>query len=388
MDYSPLVDRIAGEGAAAWDIHQQAQARQARGEDTPASIVRAAKRALDEGDTHYPPMLGEWPLREAIAARFAARGGWAAEPRNVCVVSGAQNGLFFASLLLLQPGDEVIVLQPNYVTYEATIAVGGARQVGVPTRAEDGFRPDPGAIAAAVTPRTRALLITNPNNPTGVVMTPAELEAIAAIAREHDLWVVSDEVYGELTFDAAHHCIAALPGMAERTVTVSSLSKSHAMTGWRSGWLIGPEALIRHAGNLALCQLYGLAGFVQRAAKVALEHSDEITAEMRTIYRRRRDLVVERLSAVPSLRVVVPDAGMFVMVDVRGTGLAASDFAWRLLDEQGVSVLDATAFGRTASGYVRVSYTLDEARLEEGCRRIAALADSLSEPSAGGRVHA
>lgn len=390
MDYSPLVDRIAGEGAAAWDIHNHALAAQARGDDvivlsvgdpdldTPEPIVDAAVASLRAGHTHYTEALGEQPLRAAIARDFAAHGGWAAGADNVCVVSGAQNGLFFASMLLFRNGDEVITLQPSYVTYEATIAVSGAREVPVPTRAADRFRPDPGAIAAAVTPRTRALLITNPNNPTGVVMTPAELEAIAAIAREHDLWVISDEVYAAITFDADHRCIAALPGMAERTVTVSGLSKSHAMTGWRSGWLIGPQALIGHAGNLALCVLYGLPGFVQHAALAALEHADDIGARMRAIYRRRRDLVVERLAAVPGLRVVTPEAGMFVMVDIRGTGLSGAEFSWGLLRAQGVSVLDATAFGANAAGYVRLSYTLDEARLEEGCRRIAAFAASLT----------
>lgn len=399
MDYSPLVECIAGEGAAAWDIHQQALAAQARGEDvivlsvgdpdldTPAPIVDAAIEALHAGDTHYPPPLGEWRLREAVARAFAGAGGWAAGPRNVCIVSGAQNGLFFASMLLCRDGDEVIVMEPNYVTYEATIAASGARQVRVPTREANGFRPDPDAIAAAITPRTRALLITNPNNPTGVVMAPPELEAIAAVACDHDLWVISDEVYAALTFDAAHNCIAALPGMAERTVTVSSLSKSHAMTGWRSGWLVGPEALIGHAENLALCALYGLPGFVQRAALVALEQADGIAERTRAIYRHRRDLVLERLAAVPRLRVVTPESGMFVMVDVRDTGLPAADFAWRLLQEQGVSVLDASAFGDSATGYVRLSYTLDEARLEDGCRRIAAFVETLDEPRRGERAN-
>lgn len=399
MDYSPLVERIAGEGAAAWRIHQEALAAQDRGEDvivlsvgdpdldTPQPILDAAVEALHAGDTHYPPALGEWRLREAVAERFAHTGGWAAEPENVCIVSGAQNGLFFASMLLCRSGDEVIVLEPNYVTYEATIGASGAHQVCVPTREADGFRPDPDAIRAAITPRTRALLITNPNNPTGVVMTQGELEAVAAIAREHDLWVISDEVYAALTFATPHHCIAALPGMAERTVTVSSLSKSHAMTGWRSGWLIGPERLIEHAENLSLCVLYGLPGFVQRAAVAALEQGDNLTEHMRAIYRRRRDLVVDRLAAVPGLGVVTPEAGMFVMLDVRSTGLSGADFAWRLLQEQGVSVLDASAFGDNATGYVRLSYTLDEERLEEGCRRIATFVQSLEGPNTGERAN-
>lgn len=384
MNFSSRVEQIAGEGAAAWHIHARALQAQARGEDvlvlsvgdpdlaTPAPIVERASAAMQAGDTHYTDCAGERDLRSTIARHFASHGGWDATAENVCVVSGAQNGLFFASMLLLEPGDEAIMLRPGYVTYEATIRVSGATPVEVNTRAEDGFRPDPQAIAAAITPRTRALFLTTPNNPTGVVLDESELGAIADIAREHDLWVISDEVYGSLAFDAPHRCIAALPGMAERTVTVSSLSKSHAMTGWRSGWLIAPTELVEHACNLSLCVLYGLPGFVQQAAIVALEQGDEITERFRRIYRHRRDLVVGRLSEIPDLRVLTPEAGMFAMVDIRDTGLSSGDFAWRLLADQGVSVLDGSAFGSSAAGYLRLSYTLDDDRLADACHRIDA----------------
>lgn len=389
MKFSPRVDQIAGEGAAAWNIHERALAAQARGEDiialsvgdpdlaTPQPIVERAYAALAAGDTHYTDGIGEHPLRAAVARHFTNRSGLAVGPDNVCVTSGAQNALFFASMLLLGPGDEAIMLCPGYVTYEATIGASGAQAVAVDLRAEDNFRPDPDAIRAAITPRTRALFLTTPNNPTGVVLTREELSAIADIAREHDLWVVSDEVYSEIVFDGEHHSIAALPGMAGRTVTVSSLSKSHAMTGWRSGWLIGPEALIAHAANLGLCALYGLPGFIQKAAIVALEQADAITSEFCEIYRRRRDLVVDTLGRVSAVDVQCPQAGMFAMVDVRGTGLDSGDFGWRLLEEQGVSVLDGNAFGPSAAGHIRLSYTLDDARLAEACRRIEALCASL-----------
>jgi aspartate/methionine/tyrosine aminotransferase len=399
MDYSPLVECIAGEGAEAWTIHTEAMEARARGEDiillsvgdpdldTPQPVVDSAIAALREGDTHYTELIGEPRLRAAIAADFAARGGWSAGADNVCVVSGAQNGLFFASMLLLRRGDEVIVLEPNYVTYEATIAASGARPRLVSTPPEAGFRPDPAAIRRAVTADTRAILLTNPNNPTGVVLSAQELAEIAAIARDNDLWVISDEVYSTLTFDAPHCSIAGLPGMAERSVTVSSLSKSHAMTGWRSGWLIGPRELVRHAENLALCVLYGLPGFVQRGALVALEQGEAISEQMRAIYRRRRDLVVDRLAGVSALEVVPAQAGMFVMVDVRATGLSGSDFAWGLLRERGVSVLDASAFGPSAAGYIRLSYACDEAALEEACRRLTEFARATAARSAEGRVH-
>lgn len=383
MKYSPLVNQIAGEGAEAWTIHTEALKAQARGEDiivlsigdpdfdTPSPITEAAISALHAGDTHYTEVVGEDDLRAAIAANFAASGGYAAQADNVCVVSGTQNGLFFASLLLLGAGDEVIALEPNYVTYEATIRASGATPVFVPTDVEAGFRPDAETIRRAITPNTRAILLSNPNNPTGVNMTREELEAIAALAREHDLWVISDEVYAALAYDAPHCRIAGLPGMAERTVTVASLSKSHAMTGWRSGWLIGPRELVEHAENLSLCVLYGLPGFVQQAALAAMHNHDTITREMRTIYRRRRDLAMQQLADVPGLRVVPAQGGMFLMLDIRATGLSGKDFSWALLRETGVSVLDASAFGPSAAGHIRITYAQDDASIEEGCRRIA-----------------
>lgn len=399
MRYSPLVERIAGEGAAAWEIHAEAMAAKRRGADvillsvgdpdldTPEPILDRAITAMRAGDTHYTSALGEPALREAIARQFRADGGWPAGPEHVCVVSGTQNGLFATSLLLLSAGDEVLVPEPAYVTYEATIRASGSEPVMVPPRPASGFRLDPDALAAAITPRTRAILIANPNNPTGVVLSRDELDAIAGLAKSHDLWVIADEVYASLTFDVPHQPIAGLPGMAERTVTVASLSKSHAMTGWRAGWMIGPQAFIDHAANLTMCMLYGLPGFIQQAAATALATAEETTAWMRGINRRRRDLMLRRLGDVPGLTLLRPDAGMFVMADVRQTGFDASAFAWRLLREQGVSVLDATAFGRSAAGHVRLSYTLDEATLSEACERIAAFVDGLFRERRAGRAH-
>jgi aspartate/methionine/tyrosine aminotransferase len=382
MRYAKLVDGISGEGAAAWEIHSAAMQAKRGGADiivmsigdpdfaTPAPIVDTAVRALRAGDTHYTDIPGRPALRAAIARDHRMCGGPAVGPENVIVLAGAQSALFSASLLLLNPGDEVIVLDPMYVTYEATVRVSGASLVRIPPRPESGFRPDLWAIERAVTERTRAILFANPNNPSGVVLREAELAGIAEIARRHDLWVISDEVYAQLTFDAPHVGIASLPGMRERTVTVSSLSKSQAMTGWRVGWMIGPEALIRHADNLSLCMLYGLPGFVQEAAVTALTEARGEMERMREIYRRRRDLVHAALAGVPGLVAMRPEAGMFLMVDVRGAGMTASEFSWGLFEAEGVSLLDATAFGASAAGFVRLSYTLGEDELTEGCARI------------------
>ncbi|MBJ2283471.1 aminotransferase class I/II-fold pyridoxal phosphate-dependent enzyme [Pseudomonas sp. MF6755] len=382
MRFSPFVERIAGQGVAAWDIHHAAFNAASQGEDiiilsvgdpdfaTPSFITDAAVDALQAGDTHYTEIAGRPALREAVAARYSQTLDRPLTADNVIIVPGAQNALFISSLCLLQAGDEVLVLDPMYVTYEATLKASGATLVRVPCSAQSGFRLDPQLLAAAITPRTRAIFFSNPNNPTGVVLNPQELQAIADLAIAHDLWVVVDEVYESLVFDGEYHSLAALPGMAQRCIVIGSLSKSHAMTGWRIGWLIAAPQMVTHAETLVLSMLYGLPGFVMEAATAAVLAHDQVTEGMREVYRRRRDLVVAGLSDCPGIRVQAPQAGMFVLVDVRGTGLSSLDFAWRLFREAGVSVLDAAAFGEPAQGFVRLSFTLGEERLAEACRRI------------------
>ncbi|MFG6177778.1 pyridoxal phosphate-dependent aminotransferase [Halomonas sp. THAF12] len=394
MRFSKLTERIAGEGAAAWDIHNRALARQAAGEDitvlsvgdpdfdTPAPIVEGAVASLRGGATHYPDVQGKRALREAIADRYRAR-GLEVTPERLIVMAGAQCGLYAAAQCLLDPGDEVIVPEPSYVTYEAVLQSTGADMVRIPLRGDAGFRLDVADLEAAITPRTRAIMLNSPHNPTGQLIDAKAWAAIAALCQRHDLWLISDEVYAELIFEGEHVCAAGLPDMAERTVVVDSLSKSHAMTGWRLGWVLGPEALIEHLGNLALCMLYGCPDFVQDAARDALRLSLPELDAMRETYRGRRDAVVTALADCPGVKVVKPAAGMFLMIDIRATGLSSQAFADRLLDEQGVSVLSGEAFGPSAAGFVRLSLTVDEARLRDACRRLArvaerARADSLS----------
>lgn len=382
MRFSSFVERIAGEGAEAWEIHKAASLAKSRGEDilmlsigdpdfsTPEPICDAAVSSIRGGDTHYTDMAGRAALRERIIERYNRRTDHDATIDNVIVLAGAQCSLFSACQCIAEAGDEIIILDPAYVTYEAVVRASGASLVRVPQPASTGFRPDPRAIEAAVTPRTRAILIANPNNPTGVVMTRAELTAIADIARRHDLWIVSDEVYGDLVFSGEHHAIAGLPGMRERTITISSLSKSHAMTGWRVGWAIAPEPLISHMNNLALAMLYGLPGFIQEAAIAAFDAGEDVVTDMRETYRRRRDCAFDILSGINGIGCSKPDAGMFLMVDVRDLGLPASEFAWGLLKNKGVSVLDASPFGNCSKGHIRLSFTLSEEQTRDACQRL------------------
>ncbi|MCI8211285.1 aspartate aminotransferase [Pseudomonas sp. S25] len=391
MRFSPFVERIAGQGVAAWDIHFAAWQAQRNGEDviilsvgdpdfaTPDFITEAAVGALHAGDTHYTDIAGRPALREAIAERYSNRLGRSVQAENVITLAGAQNALFVSAMCLLQAGDEVIVLDPMYVTYEATLKASGATPVRVKCEADAGFRPDIARLKAAITPRTRAIFFSNPNNPTGVVLTAEELQGIAEVAIAHDLWVVVDEVYESLCYEREHTSLASLPGMAERCVIVGSLSKSHAMTGWRFGWIIADPQLVSHAENLSLSMLYGLPGFVMAGALAAVLAHEEVTVGMRDIYQRRRDLVVNGLSECPGIEVRSPDAGMFVLLDVRGTGLSSLDFAWRLFREAGVSVLDAAAFGEPAQGFVRLSFTVSDEQLARACVRIKSFVTTLDK---------
>ena len=382
MRYSSFVDRIGGETSAAWDLHSEAVAAKAQGRDvvvlsigdpdlnTPDAVMDRAVEAMRSGDTHYAAVNGREPLRRAIADQHSKITGQTFGPENVCVYAGAQNALYAATTCLVQHGDEVIVPEPCYVTYEATIKGPGADWVLVSQPAASGFRPDVDAIGRAVTNRTKAIFIITPNNPTGVMMSKEELSAIGDIAKKNDLWVVSDEVYGELTFDQPHISIAGLPGMAERTVTISSLSKAYAMTGWRLGWAIGPEPLMDHMARLSLCMLYGMPGFIQEAATTAITTCSSDVEFIRETFRRRRDLLNARLAKIPSLSILSPEAGMFLMMDVRATGLSTAEFCRTLYDEAGVCVLDASPFGPSTDGYVRISFASSDEELTEACVRI------------------
>ena len=391
MKFSSLVDRVAGERADAWAIHFAATEAKRRGEDviilsigdpdfaTPARITEAGIAALKAGDTHYTDIQGRPQLRQAIVDEFHRQSGVRMQADNVIVLAGAQNALFATTLCIGDAGDEFIVLDPMYLTYEATIQAAGIKMVTVPQDAARNFAVDPAKIAAAITSKTRAIFYASPSNPTGKVMSREDLEAIANLAKKHDLWVVADEVYADLTFDRPHISIASLPGMAERTVTVSSLSKSHAMTGWRIGWMIAPRPLIKHAENLSLAMLYGLPGFIQEAGLVALRDCADDVSKMREIYRRRRDLVLERLKKVDGIDCLTPEAGMFMLFSPARAGLSAHDFAWQLFKEEGVAVLDASPFGEAAKGYLRMSFTIDEASLEEACKRIARFTSAVTK---------
>jgi arginine:pyruvate transaminase len=389
LRFSPLTERVAGRGAGAWAVHTEAIRRREAGEDIiflsvgdpdqtpPAAIIDATIAALRAGRTGYARTIGGPAVREAIAARVARRSLQPCTADNIVVVPGAQGGVYCALQCLAGPGDEVVVHEPTYATYEAVIGASGATMVAVPLSAECGFHPDLDRVAAAVTPRTRVIWINTPHNPTGAVMTRDEMEAVAALCRRHDLWLVSDEVYEDLAFARPHIGAWSLPGMAERTAVISSLSKSHAVPAFRFGWIAGPPQLAEHLFNLLLCMTYGSPAFIQDGAMAAFAQDlPEVTA-LHADYRARAAMMSRLLTEAPNCRVMPPEGGMFVLLDVRGTGLASFDFARLLLEREAVSVLPCDGFGASAVGYLRIALSAAEPRLAEAARRIVRFAHTL-----------
>lgn len=391
MRYAAIVDRLDNEGARAWEVHGRAMRYSREGRDivvlsigdpdfdTPEPIRAALIARLKAGDTHYGWIDGGPDLKAAIAAYHGRHNGHQVGPENISMTLGAQGGLYGAVMCTAGPGDEVIVPQPVYVTYESVIAASGATMVQVPLRPERDFHLDPTDVAAAITPRTRVVMINTPHNPTGAAYRREDLQALGEICRAHDLWLISDEVYSRTLFDGRRHvCPATLDGLAERTVVVDSLSKSHAMTGWRVGWTVGPAAFTHHMHNMGLALHYGPPTFIQSSVAIAFSDNFPEIEAMRSAYERRRDIVCDALQGVRGLRVVKPEGSCFMMLDVRDSGLASQDFSFRLLEEAGVSLLAGEGFGPSGSGFVRFSLTAPDERIAEACRRIAAFVGGLN----------
>jgi aspartate/methionine/tyrosine aminotransferase len=339
---------------------------------TPPHIVEAACQALHDGFTKYSPNEGYLDLREAIAEKTERVNGYRVDPASeVFVTVGAMEALLLTFMVGIDPGDEVLITDPSYTNFEGQITLAGGRPVFVPTDPERGYLPHAEDVAAAVTSRTRAILVNSPSNPTGAVYPRDLLHAIAEIALRHDLLLISDETYGALTYgDIRSVSPASFPGLEGRTVTVHSFSKEYAMTGWRIGYLTGPAPMLRVMAVVQEQMASCVNSATQRAALAALRGPQACVETMRQAYQRRRDLVVERLRRIPGVRCPRPDGAFYAFPDVRAVTEDTRSLAERLLFDHRVVVSPGEAFGPRSGGFLRLSYASSDEDLAEGLARL------------------
>ncbi len=336
---------------------------------TPANVVDAAKTALDRGFTHYTPSMGIPDLREAIAEKARRDNGLDVTAANV-LVTPTKQALFLIALSYIDPGDEVIMPDPAWVTYDALIRLAGGVPVRVTTTYENDFVLDPEKVAAAVTPKTRMIIINTPCNPTGAVLPEKVIRAIAEIAVKNNIMVLSDEIYESLVYEGKHFSIAKCPGMEQLALTVSGFSKTYAMTGWRVGWVVASKENIKVINKLQSQSISCCTSFAQAGAVEALTGPQDSVQGMIKAFAKRRSLIVDLVNAVPGLECKVP-AGTFYVFVKYTADIPSAELAERLLQEAHVAVTPGSAFGPAGEGFFRLSYATSEAQIREGLSRIA-----------------
>jgi aspartate aminotransferase len=382
-----LADRMGQLGTeSAFEVLARARALEAAGvevihleigepdADTPAHIVAAAQEALARGLTHYVPAPGTLELRTAVAAFLERTGRLQTTPDRVVVTPGAKPIMFFTILALCQPGDEVLYPDPGFPMYASIAAFAGARPVPVPLREQHGFRMDPGELASLVTDRTRLVILNSPHNPCGSGLTREDVEAIARLAMERDLVVLSDEVFWAIRYGGDHPSVLEVDGMAERTVLLDGWSKTFAMTGWRLGFGVLPAALVEPVTRLVVNSVSCTAAFSQHAAVAALEGPWAPVEQMVASLRERRDVLVGGLNAIAGISCLEPAGAFYAFPRVADLGLPAGDLADLLLADGGVACLSGTGFGGHGEGYLRFSYANSVGNLREALARIERVA--------------
>lgn len=338
---------------------------------TPEHITCAGIEALERGETHYTSNAGILELRQAIAEHLERLYAVSYDPgTDIVITVGVSEALYLALMAILDPGDEVIVPEPCFVSYVPEVVLAGGVPVRIPTWVENNFEVTAEDIAPAITPRTKALLLGYPNNPTGAVMTRRRLESIAALAEEHDLIVISDEIYDRLVYGVEHVCFASLPGMWKRTYVLQGMSKAYAMTGWRVGYIAGPKELIAPALKVHQYTIMSAPTVAQIAAIRAVRQGEDDVQYMREMYDRRRRLIVDGLNSI-GLTCFEPRGAFYAFPSIRVTGLNAEDFSQLLLAEEKVAVVPGSAFGECGEGFVRCSYASSFENIEEALERMA-----------------
>lgn len=379
----PIAERMTGAGTeTAFEVLVRARALEAQGRHiihlqigepdfaTPRNIIEAAKRALDEGHTHYCPATGIPQLREAIAEEVSRTRGINVRPSQVAVTPGAKPIILFSILACVNQDDEVIYPNPGFPIYESVIKIVGAKPVPLPLREENGFRVDLDELRRLVGPRTKMLILNSAHNPTGGMLSRNNLETIAEIVAPYDLVILSDEVYSRITYDTPHQSIASLPEMQERTIILDGFSKTYAMTGWRLGYGVMSEKLLPHIERLIVNTNSCTSTFSQYAAIEALKGPQDEVKSMVAEFRQRRDIIVDGLNKIPGFRCLVPQGAFYVFPNITGTGMKSKPLANLLLNEAGVASLSGSDFGAYGEGYIRFSYANSVDNIQLALERI------------------
>lgn len=391
MQISNRIANILGDGSDGWDLFIRARGMISSGVDvieltigehdirTHQRILDAMHASASGGHTGYAMVPGEDKLREKIAARCEAMTGVKTTPDNVMVTPGGQSALFSTHISACDAGDSALFIDPHYATYPGVMRAVGAVPVTVPALPEHAFQVRHGDIdrIAKAAKNPRSLLVNSPNNPTGVVYSRETLDGIAKAAIENDLWLISDEVYDTQIWEGKHISPRALPDMAQRTMVIGSMSKSHAMTGSRIGWIIAPQDVVENLSNLATHTTYGVAGYIQDAALYALNIGTDFEDEVSAPFKRRRALSLDILARQNIVRAVPPQGAMYLMLDIRATGLSGEDFGYKLLEAHHIAVMPGESFGKAAGGHIRVAMTVEDSVFAASLQTICDFAKSL-----------
>lgn len=390
MKLSNRITGILGDGSDGWEVFLKARAMIKDGIDvteltigehdirTAAPILQHMHKTALAGHTGYAAVPGTDELRETVAKRVQAQSGVPTRPENVMITPGGQAALFAAHVAVCDAGDTAMYLDPFYATYPGTVRGAGAVPLAIQTRAEDAFQPRASDIEAHAA-GAKSLLVNSPNNPTGTVYSRATLESIADVCRRHDLWLISDEVYDTQVWEGEHLSPRALADMAERTLVVGSMSKSHAMTGSRVGWIVGPEAVVESLINLATHTTYGVPGFIQDASTFALNQGPAFEEDIAAPFKRRREIAREIIARQNTVGLIPAQGAMYLMLDIRATDMTGQEFAYALLDAHHIAVMPGESFGEAAAGHVRVAMTIEDSAFAAALETLCGFAEGLAK---------